>query len=236
MQRKNFLIQWLLPFIVLCAFIIIGSYIWGYLQKPTTLPFNKISVVNTSQYVDTKLINHVVAQNLDGGFFSLDIKRLQLSLQQLPWISSVAIRKVWPDKLNVIIVPEQPVACWNDSGVIDQYGQLFFPPKSTIPADLPRLNGPSDAVNDVYSLFQLVRTDLSLINLKVTMLSLSERRSWKLRLNNGVTVVLGRAAVQQRIKEFVQLYPKVVMGKEARIDSVDLRYPDGVAIKWKIKD
>jgi cell division septal protein FtsQ len=45
-------------------------------------------------------------------------------------------------------------------------------------------------------------------------------------------VKLGRQDALPRFKRFVAIYPKILQSSKAPIVSVDLRYPDGVAVQF----
>ena len=84
-------------------------------------------------------------QKIDGGFFSLDMAALKSALEDQPWIESVAIRRVWPDVLQITANEQQPVAIWNDARVINSKGQLFDPLDKELPPHLVKVSGPKDA-------------------------------------------------------------------------------------------
>lgn len=235
MRRSTFIMHWVLPFIMLSAFVVGGFFVWNYIQEPTTFPFEHVKVVTSSNYVDATTLQNTVQKNLHGGFFSLDIDTLRTTLMAMPWVSKVSIRKVWPSHLIVNITEQHPIASWQNNAVINLNGQLFYPPSSTIPKSLPALNGPDDTEQQVLGLFQALNTDLSLIGLTVKKLSLTQRLSWSVTLNNNLQVKLGRVNMQQRFKQFVQLYPKIIAQNANQVVYVDLRYPDGIAVKWKNK-
>jgi cell division protein FtsQ len=66
-------------------------------------------------------------------------------------------------------------------------------------------------------------------------LSLSQRYAWTARLDNGITLHLGRAAerdvLKARIDRFVSVYPQLSVAMAGQISSVDLRYPNGLALR-----
>jgi len=59
---------------------------------------------------------------------------------------------------------------------------------------------------------------------------LTQRHAWQLRLGNGLHVMLGRDAdlAEARLRRFVETYPSVEKRKH---DYVDLRYPNGFALR-----
>jgi cell division protein FtsQ len=66
-------------------------------------------------------------------------------------------------------------------------------------------------------------------------LVLSNRYAWTVKLDNGMTVELGRdqgdAVLKERIARLVAVYPQLLERLQGKIESVDLRYPNGMALK-----
>jgi cell division protein FtsQ len=64
---------------------------------------------------------------------------------------------------------------------------------------------------------------------------LTPRYAWRLRLRSGLHVMLGRDAgelpVEQRLARFVAVYPQTLAKMAQRHDYVDLRYPNGFALR-----
>jgi len=66
-------------------------------------------------------------------------------------------------------------------------------------------------------------------------LILSPRLAWQLKLENGMLVNMGReqpkSPVGARLQRFIEVYPETVAKRAIRPVVVDLRYPNGFAMK-----
>jgi cell division protein FtsQ len=74
------------------------------------------------------------------------------------------------------------------------------------------------------------------LDVEVTALHLSGRGSWKVDLDNGATVELGRGTqeeVTERTTRFVRTVPQVLQKFHAPLESADLRHAEGYAVKLK---
>jgi cell division protein FtsQ len=62
---------------------------------------------------------------------------------------------------------------------------------------------------------------------------LTQRLAWQLRLGNGLHVMLGRDAdlAEERLRRFVESYAVTVEKTKKRYEYVDLRYPNGFALR-----
>ena len=87
--------------------------------------------------------------------------------------------------------------------------------------------------------------------LRVQELAKSERGSWDLLVqvvmddensevvedpqavaDQSIKVILGSRASQQRVERFVRLYSELFRDVVDEIQVVDMRYPDGVSVRW----
>jgi cell division protein FtsQ len=64
---------------------------------------------------------------------------------------------------------------------------------------------------------------------------LSARRAWQIQLANGLVLELGRdqarQSLEERLTRFVAAYPRIAAGLDRRPEHIDLRYPNGFAIR-----
>jgi cell division protein FtsQ len=207
----------------------------GYLQlnNPKTLPFHSVKIEAPLNFVNPAVLQAAVQSNLFGGFFSLDVKRLQQSLLNIPWVRSVHFRRIWPSKLVITVREYQPLALWGANGVISESGAIFYPEISNLPKHLPVLYGEPQYAKKIVKKYQVLEKELQSAALAIGSLTLTPRMAWQLRLSNGILVTIGRKNIDQRLQQFVQLYPRIIGGKANQALRVDLRYPNGFAVKWK---
>ena len=59
------------------------------------------------------------------------------------------------------------------------------------------------------------------------------RGAWEFRLDNGVTVRLGRRQVDERFERFMNAAARLVAVRASDIDYIDLRYTNGFAVGWR---
>ena len=83
--------------------------------------------------------------------------------------------------------------------------------------------------------FTELRALFAPVQLAPMALSLSERYAWTVKLDNGMSVALGREqdkdTLKKRVQRLVGVYPQLVARlQEGRIDTIDMRYPNGLAL------
>ncbi|MGD8567744.1 MAG: cell division protein FtsQ/DivIB [Gammaproteobacteria bacterium] len=221
---------------VAVLFISVGSFV-NHLYQPQTLSFETIQVFGELKWMDRKTLNRVVLENLDGGFFSLDVDRLKQQLERQTWIDSVAVRRVWPDVLQLSVSEQQPIAVWNHKVMVNERGELFGRGINVFPPDLVTLQGPSGMHNTLIKHYQTLAGMITTTGLRIAGVTVDNRRAMQLTLNNGVQLKLGRVRrdrdITTEMKRFVQAYQATLAAKIENIQLVDLRYTNGLAVRWK---
>lgn len=223
-----------LPLIILLV-VTVGLASWGvhYLRKPATLPFQKVQVSNPVEYINVQQIQQLAWNNLEGGFFSLNVAKLKTALLKEPWIKNISIRREWPSTLDLVVNERQPEARWGKLGVLSSQGVVFYPKQSSIPKDLPEIAAPAGSEKEVLDNFQKLRKSIEILGLNLDFVAVTIRMEYCVTLSNGVKVVLGHDDILARFQRFVNLYPQVIGNRSHQVLRVDLRYPNGLAVEWK---
>ncbi len=219
---------------LLSALFLLSIFWYGMraLRDPNFMPLRHVSISINAKNTPLPDLKKIILSNVSGGFFSFDANKLQTALAQLPWVNDVAIRRVWPDTISVTIHERQPILLWGDDGVVDNHDNLFFPAQATLPLGLARVFGPQEQLQIIVAQYQALAAISKAQHLEIKSLTLSERGAWQLQLMNNIKVILGRQNIIQRYQRFVTLYPKIIGDRFSEAKTVDLRYPNGVAISW----
>ncbi|MEX2476173.1 cell division protein FtsQ/DivIB [Marinobacter sp.] len=166
-------------------------------------------------------------------FFATDLSDIKDELEQRPWVESAAVRRVWPDRLEIEIREKKPLAYWNDGRLVSRSGELFSPGNPEVAGRLPKLAGPDERVKEVIRMARTMSDTLGGHGLGFAGLTLEQRGAWTLSLANGIEVVLGRDQVEERFARFLTVYESRLISREDEVSQVDARYSNGVAVKWK---
>lgn len=201
------------------------------LYNPKTLPFQKIKISENGNHIKITTLKDIITEHVGGGFFSLNAAKLRSALLSLSWVDSVSLRRVWPNKLEVAIQEQQPIARWNNNELITAECKVFTPPSDNFPKNFPHLQGPYDSAFLILKRFQHFSQELTPLHVFITALTLTNRHTWSLTLNAHVKVYLGRENIDQRFAQLVHLYPKVISSHTNQVNRIDLRYPNGLSIQ-----
>jgi cell division protein FtsQ len=228
---------WTMVQAILTAILIALLYwAWLIVRSSDNFPVRYIKVLGTTQHIPVQKVQQLIIQNFQGGFFSYKSGPIKDALLSNAWLGSVSMRRVWPDMVEVTVTEKVPVLQWNTNKLADASGNLFEPPVDTIPKNLPQLFGPEDNFKEVFTKYQEYREALSGLGLGISNLKLSDRLSWTVELNNNISVILGEKNPDARLERFVNHYKKLIGDNARCVQYVDLRYPDGITIKWQNLD
>jgi cell division protein FtsQ len=213
-----------------CAVLYGAAYYAAHL--PGLFPLNSVRLSAAPQRVDTAEVMQVVRNEVRGNFFTVDIERLRQSLEKLPWVRNVSIRREFPQRLAVRLEEHQALARWNNAALVNRQGEIFVAKSEQM---LPSFIGQDGAAAEVTQQYAQFSQQLAALDLQVTQLALSPRHAWQLRLSNGMVLELGREDMQQRLARFVEVYPYSLVAIQSRVKYVDLRYRNGFAVSASAK-
>lgn len=235
-QRKERL-KWLKhPLWQFATFLIaMGGATYGTLTwvKPAQFPVTTVQVVGELHHLEKNEVYQAVMPELHNGFFGVSVSRLQTKMVDMPWIASASVRRVWPEKLIIILNEEHPIAAWNSDALLNQAGELFYPNPATFPSGLPKLIGPEGKEKQVLEQFFKMNKTLSPLALTIAKVELAPRGAWHLSLSNGIDVILGTDEIADRLQRFVLSYSKLSIESQTKVSYVDLRYTNSMAVGWK---
>ena len=89
-------------------------------HQPGVFPLHLVQLSAAPQRVVAEDVLRVVRDEVSGNIFTVDIERLQQSLEKLPWVRSVGVRRAFPDRLVVTLGEHQALARWNGTALVPQ--------------------------------------------------------------------------------------------------------------------
>jgi cell division protein FtsQ len=211
-------------------------------HQPGLFPLHSVDLATAPDRVVAGAVLQVVRNEVRGNFFTVDIDRLRRSVEKLPWVRRVEIRRAFPGRLVMALEEHQALARWNSAALVNQQGEVFV---AEAAQSLPSFTGPEGSSPEVTELYEQFSQQLAPLNLHISKLALSSRHAWQAYLSNDMLLELGRDEVTQRMARFVSAYPYALQPKAvfsgmtgaasgasgfARVRYVDLRYHNGFAV------
>lgn len=183
------------------------------------------------------------APYLGTGFFALDLAAMRAAFEAVPWVRQAVVRRVWPDRVRVTLVEHEAVALWaGDDGnerLVNTYGEVFEANVGDVEDEhLPRFEGPEGSAARVLAMYRVLVPVLAPMGARIETLRVSARGSWRVALDSGATIELGRgqwpdeaAEVRARAERFVRTVDQVARHYQRRLLHADLRHADGYAVR-----
>lgn len=196
-------------------------------------PIAKISVEGDLSYISQQSVQRRIEPFVSASFFSVDLLGMRHELEQMPWIASAEVRRVWPDQVMVRLEEQLPIARWGDEALLNNQGQAFAPKELAHYEHLPQLYGPQRAQQQVMQQYQVLSQMLRPMGFTVSRLELRERGSWFLSTGQGIELLLGRDHLLEKIRRFGAIYGKALKEQKENIARIDLRYANGLAVAWR---
>jgi cell division protein FtsQ len=195
-------------------------------------PVRTVDVVTPLKQAPRDAVERAVRQQVGGNFFAARIDDVRSALEQVPWVRSVEVRRVWPDRLEVAIEEHVALARWGSDGLVNTHGEHFAGRGG---AALPLFIGPEGTEAELAERYQRFTQILKPLDSSLERVVLTPRYAWQLRLANGMNVMLGRDGdvAEQRLQRFVDVYDDTVGRVPGRHEYVDLRYANGFALRVK---
>ncbi|WP_231711343.1 cell division protein FtsQ/DivIB [Xanthobacter dioxanivorans] len=153
-------------------------------------------------------------------------------LEQLPWIQSAAVRKFYPDRIDIAVTERQAFALWQINGEIKVIARDGTPiaPYSDDPryVQLPIVVGEGAQKQVGPIVDALARLPALRDNVRAAI-RVAERR-WTLKMRNGIDVRLPETGMEEALATLMDLdRDKKLLTRDITI--VDLRLPDRVVVR-----
>ncbi len=233
------LLAWIIRICVFSMLIVgaifIGVFIREKVTEITDRSVTAVLIDGELKQVSVADLERLVAPLVDESFLSLDLNALKKQLEQDPWIAQVTLSRQWPDKLRVAVVEETAIARWGDTGFLNPAGEKIIIGDNSALSNLPRLSGPTDSEIKVAEAFMSFSKILSNEGLHPTQLELTIDHSWQMILSNGLKIKLGKKNLESRLERLITVYQADLNDKVENINTIDLRYTNGIAVSWNEK-
>jgi cell division protein FtsQ len=201
----------------------------NWLLRSSLFPVRVVEVSTPLERVSRADLQAVLAHYSAGNFFAARIDEVRAAAEQVPWVRRASVRRVWPDRLEVSIEEHVAFARWGSEGLVNIQGERFA---AASDLELPLFIGPPGSEAEIARRYNRFAEILAPLGSRLERVVLSPRHGWQLRLANGLQVTLGREtdAGDDRLARFVAAYARA---GNARADVVDLRYPNGFAVRTR---
>jgi cell division protein FtsQ len=160
--------------------------------------------------------------------FGYDTRAAKLRLEDIGWVESARVMRLWPSTLVVELREREAFARWDIRGhtiVVDREGEILGPVTPSF-ADLPRIAG--EGAHTAAADMLATLAEHPAMARKVTLAERIEQRRWDLILSNGLRVQLPARDASAALPVLAQLLGGDLPGDVAIID---MRVPGRIALR-----
>ena len=96
-----------------------------YVVHLPIFPLRDIQLTGDVAHVTHDQVESVVAREIRGNFFTVDLAQVRAAFEKLPWVRKVNVRRQWPDRLEVAVEEHRPLARWGSTALVSAQGEVF---------------------------------------------------------------------------------------------------------------
>lgn len=219
----------LLMVVLFTAVIYGGNLVYQQIDKPLT----QIMIGGDFNYLQQQELTELVNNQIDGGFLSVNLSNLSQGLVAHPWVDQVSIRRQWPSTLKVEVQEEVPIARWGEEGFLNRLGEELTIADNRQLGALPVLRAKYGTSREMMQEYQSMAELLIPTGLKLVELQRDSLGAWRVDTASGIRLVLGRDQIAEKMRRFVLVWKSGLNQQLDSIKTIDLRYPNGLAVAWK---
>ena len=244
---------WVIGLVSLLVLGMLGLYLIDRLYNPAQFRIEQIAVTGQFQHVAVEQVREVVADSLDGNYFSASLDGIEQRIEDMPWVFEATVRRQWPSTLKVHIEEVQPIARWGEDQWLNASGDLVEREASDMV--LPLLDGPESQQESVWRSFSQWHGMFASHGISLDRLRLDARQLWYLSLSltplakgrdelviaadqgraldqAEVVMIVDDSDATARIERLIGALNNQLIAEFPAMKSIDLRYPNGFAIDW----
>ena len=111
--------------LVAAAALLAAGAVW--LVRVPSLPVRQVVFAEALQHTRRIEVEQILPSALKGNFFSLNLEMVRGTLEKLPWVRKVEVRRIWPARLEVKVEEHRPAARWGEGRgeLVNSYGEVF---------------------------------------------------------------------------------------------------------------
>src|SRR5437764_5885069 len=99
------------------SLVLVMVCVGNWAVRQPAFAFRHVVIGGTLTRANAAHLEAVIREELRGTFFTMNLVKARESLQRVPWVRKVALRREWPGQLAVLVTEHEPLARWNETGL-----------------------------------------------------------------------------------------------------------------------
>lgn len=198
-----------------------------------SMPIRYVRAEGVFQHLSKEEFQATLMPLVTASIFEADVQLIQSTVMQLPWVKQAMVERVWPDTIDIKVQERKAYVRWGEKSLLTENGELFTPSRVDQFLSLILVTGPKEQEAKTLEIMKGVKTALEDQALGLQEFSINDREAWRIKLKNGLEILLGRTGQLKKLQRFLGTISILGADKLAAMELVDLRYPNGFAVSWK---
>ena len=222
----------IISIIFICIFMLTGLSYFYYPQLfPNIFEIKQIKVIDSQQSKETDIREKI--SNLSDNLLLLDKQILQNEIEQVPWVKRANIKKIFPNKIQVQVIENDPYAIFLNEGVpflIDLDGTIITQiSDQSIDTSMIQILG-EKANENLESLIKSINIHFPELINDIKTLEYIELRRWNMKLRRDLKIKFPDEKIDQSIINLKRLFVEQNVS-ESNIIEIDLRIHGRASVK-----
>lgn len=196
-------------------------------------PIQRIAILGNLKHVERHKLDAALQPFMRENYFSVDLPGVKEKTRSSAWVDDVHVRKEWPNTLIITLQERIPVANWGKNQFLSKKGEIFFAEHVQPNPNLPTFIGMADQATLIAQHYVQMQEVLKDAGLTIKVLEMTDRVSMTLQLSGDLTLVVDEKESLEKLRRFTAVYGLFPEEQRQQFLRVDLRYENGLAIKWK---
>jgi cell division protein FtsQ len=177
-----------------------------------------------------------------GNFFTMNLSEGQQAFEAVPWVRRAVVQREWPNRLKVTLEEHRAAAIWSagdavNDKLVNMHGEVFEANLGDVEDEgLITLRGPEGKAAQMLTMAHALNPVWLQMQTKADSLLLSSRGSWRVVLDTGAELELGRGTPQElraRSEQFASTVGQMTARYQRPVQYADLRHRDGYALRLR---
>ena len=222
----------IISIVSICLFILTGLTYFYYPQLfPKIFEIKYIKVVDSQKSNETDIREKI--NNLSDNLLLLDKQILKNEIEKVPWVKRANIKKIFPNKIQVQVIENDPYAIFLNEGVpflIDLDGTIITQiPDQSIDTSMIQILG-EKANENLESFIKSINIHFPELINDIKSLEYIELRRWNVKLKRDLKIKFPDEKIDQSIINLKRLFIEQNVS-ESNIVEIDLRIHGRASIK-----
>jgi len=223
--------------------VLLLASVLAWIMRLPAFTLRAITVEGDVQHHNAVTLRANVMPQLRGTFFTIDLHETRRAFEAMPWVRMAVVQREFPNRLRVVLSEHQPVALWGDETaqtLVNRQGEVFEAEADDQEiAALPRLKGPQGSSAQVLQMYGHLNPMLKTMDMRIELLELSARGSWRIETDTGAQIELGRGSHEDIGQRLALLWRTLAQVSSrygrtpASLAAADLRHTDGYALRLR---